>query len=226
MATSGVINEFFLQILRVSSPFFFLCIQASILEETYHIVKAKSIGSKSVLPFLSLLSNCMIWAVYGAALPSNTILLPNLLGIVIGYFCSAIYYVYSPKGVSWMPMLMVVAVAIISLMLGLAGQQNVLGLMGILIGLVLLTSPLATLTTVLSKKSTESMPFPLCLMNWCNALSWFLYGILDTHDPIIYAPNALGFAIASFQLMLFAVFGFSSDGDYQSKQQKIILSDL
>ena len=44
----------------------------------------KSVGSFSVFPFLSLLTNCVIWSFYGYLRSDNTVLIPNAIGVLAG----------------------------------------------------------------------------------------------------------------------------------------------
>jgi hypothetical protein len=44
------------------------------------IVAKKSVGDLSPLPFVSLLTNCIVWVTYGALRSDLTIMLPNITG--------------------------------------------------------------------------------------------------------------------------------------------------
>ena len=63
-----------------------LVMQASACETAYIIYLHKSCEKRSSLPFLCLLANCSVWAVYGALRGDLPLLLPNLSGVVVGMF--------------------------------------------------------------------------------------------------------------------------------------------
>ena len=84
----------------------------------------------------------------------------------------------------------------------------------------MMSSPLATMATVIKEKSTAAMPFVMSLVRpppirrpsslqatFLSASSWGAYGLLVAQDPYIYAPNILGVLAATVQLGLFAKYG-------------------
>ena len=82
-----------------------------------------------------------------------------------------------------------------------------IGLIGCSLAVLVCGSPLATLGTVLKNKSTAALPFANSFTTWLNALCWFSYGILVAHDIMIFGPNGVGLALASVQMLMFALFG-------------------
>lgn len=89
-------------------------------------------------------------------------------------------------------------------------NSHMLGLLGCFMAVILSGSPLATLKTVITSRSTASIPFSMSISTWLNALSWLLYGIIVANDPMIYGPNSLGLLLSSIQLSLFFAYGFGS----------------
>ena len=57
-------------------------------------------------------------------------------------------------------------------------------------------------------------------MTFFNALSWSLYGLVVSKDPLIYGPNLLGLLLAIVQLLLFVIFGFPSTIDINTAASK------
>lgn len=115
-----------------------------------------------------------------------------------------------------------VAAAITASVGGLAASLPVteaaplIGYTGCVLAVVLMASPLATISTVLRTKSTAAMPFVTSLATFFNASAWTAYGSFVAHDPIIVVPNALGLAASLVQLSLFARFGIHSPSSSKS----------
>ena len=72
-------------------------------------------------------------------------------------------------------------------------------------GVGFFASPLASLAQVIRTRSTEVLPFPLIVANFFVTSNWWLYGII-LDDNFVLVPNALGWCLAMFQLLLFAYF--------------------
>lgn len=70
----------------------------SSIQTALNIAKTKSVGGLSLLPFLSLFTNCVIWTYYGLLKKDNTVLIPNVLGLLAGFFCTTVYTIHSTKG--------------------------------------------------------------------------------------------------------------------------------
>ena len=200
-----------ISLLRVAGPFFFILMQLSALLTTYKIFKAKSVGEYSSIPFLSLMTNCAVWTLYGTLTKDETVLFPNITGLIVGDLCSLTFYVNSIHGIPLLYITISIILLIIAIALGIFHQHEILGELGVVLAVLLMGSPLSTVQTVISTKSTKSMPFNLSLMTWFNSLSWSLYGIIVPHDPLLYTPNLVGFMLTSIQLSLFVIYGFEND---------------
>jgi solute carrier family 50 protein (sugar transporter) len=201
----------------MAGPVFFLGLQGSSLRTAMDIMQNQSVGGYSLLPFASLLTNCIIWAFYGILKEDYTVLVPNIIGTFNGLVCVAVYKTYSSS--SDLPIsLCAFAILLFAGTLFISDSANTLGLLGCGIAVVLMGSPLGSLSTVIREKSTASMPFFTSFTTWCNALSWSLYGLLVANDRMIYGPNILGFALASIQMGLFVLYGFPKETHLQLKK--------
>mmetsp|Transcript_24518 Transcript_24518/g.40873 ORF Transcript_24518/g.40873 Transcript_24518/m.40873 type:complete len:223 (+) Transcript_24518:39-707(+) len=187
-------------------PAFFMGLQLSSVQTALRIREKKSVGDLSPIPFLSLLTNSLIGTMYGILKNDPSLIIPNLTGAMAGAGCSAVYTKYSLRPTTrWN--LVSVAVILLSAAVAWKRKANILGGIGCILCMLLLSSPLATLRTVIHDKSTEALPFWTSLTTWCNSLSWGLYGLLVIHDPIIYGPNFVGFFFACIQMSLFGIYG-------------------
>eukprot|EP00049_Salpingoeca_infusionum_P022473 m.370072 g.370072 ORF g.370072 m.370072 type:complete len:338 (-) comp52081_c0_seq1:214-1227(-) len=196
--------------LQVAGPCFFLALQISGLASVRQIVKTKSTGGLSMLPFISLFTNCVIWTWYGHLIADPTVLLPNCSGVVLGGAYTLAYLRYSKE--TQLPLLVgsgaiVSAISAAALSLPTETALPIIGYTGDVLAVILMASPLATVKTVLQEKSTRALPFPVSMATFLNAASWTCYGYFVMGDPLIWIPNALGLLASVVQLSLFARFG-------------------
>ncbi|KAH9492723.1 hypothetical protein Btru_026163 [Bulinus truncatus] len=74
------------------------------------------------------------------------------------------------------------------------------------VGILCYASPLATLSKVIKQKSTSSISFPLCFVNFLCAVEWSLYGAA-IEDYVLLIPNFLGIFLGLAQFYLFWIYG-------------------
>ncbi len=185
---------------------FFLLIQAASVQTCYSIYKSKSVGSLSIIPYVSLFTNCSVWVMYTMITEDYTVMWPNLAGVFTGLGCTCIYHIYSFDNHL---NTYVVSFALIALSLQFATKldTNSIGIEGCILATILMGSPLATVGTVLRERSTAALPLYPSLFTWCNAASWSLYGILISKDVMIWSPNVAGLILATIQMFMFVLFG-------------------
>jgi solute carrier family 50 protein (sugar transporter) len=149
------------------------------------IIEDKTVHNLSLLPFASLLVNCCIWTFYGLLKNDKTVLYPNLLGILSGGFCFSVFKIYAPPKKELYMNFFVLGLILLSSIIYFDNNAELLGGIGCFIAVLVMGSPLATLSTVIKEKSTASMPFTTSLMTWCNSCSWSLYGYLIANDYMV-----------------------------------------
>lgn len=170
--------------LQIAGPAFFLSFQGSAIKTALQIIADKSVGPLSAFPFVSLLTNCVIWTYYGLLKSDMTVLVPNALGILTGAGCVMGYHRFALKK----PLSMYAGAAALiafSSLLALQGNYQLLGSLGCVVAVILTGSPLVTLRTVIKEKSTAALPLFTSTAGWLNACSWSLYGILVANDPMV-----------------------------------------
>jgi len=206
LVRSIVLSDTVVSGLRVAGPMFFLGMQGSSVLTARGILADKSVGALSPLPFLSLLTNCIIWTYYGLLRKDNTVFVPNVIGVLSGLSCVAAYQKWAPV----VPLKLYSAAAFVVLIataLASVGNFHLIGLIGCALAVIVMGAPLATLKTVVQSKSTASMPFTTSLMGFLNSMSWSAYGLLVADDVMIYGPNLAGLILSGIQMVLFMVFG-------------------
>lgn len=197
-------NSLIAKTLSVAGPACFLAIQGSSIQTALMIKANESVGKLSSLPFISLFTNCAVWTMYGLRVQDKTVMVPNLIGVFSGMFCAAIYNIYAHVK----PLGLYTAAAIIITFCTLASTSTTaIGSIGCALAVATIGSPLATITTVVRDRSTETMPFITSLMMWLNSLSWLSYGLFISKDVMIYGPNAVGLFLASIQMAMYVKYG-------------------
>jgi len=166
------------------------------------IINAKDTGALSPVGFLSLLTNCVVWTIYGLKKNDMTVLVPNSIGIATGLFCSTAFHNNCKEA----PVKLYGVIALLLSFLAQKGDLRTLGLVGCFLAILTCASPLATIKNVLETKTTASMPFETSLVTLFNALSWASYG-LWAKDVMIYGPNLISLGFVLIQMALFAIYG-------------------
>ena len=151
-------SKLFINSLKVAGPAFFMGMQATSLKTALSIIADRSVKSLSPLPFISLLVNCVIWSFYGLLRNDATVLFPNACGIVTGSICIGTYQKYSLSIPSEMYLISTALIGFAVWCYSINDFQT-LGTLGCALAVLVMASPLATLTTVIKQKSTASLPF-------------------------------------------------------------------
>jgi solute carrier family 50 protein (sugar transporter) len=211
----------FATFLAFAGPIFFLGLQFTSLATADQVSRAKSTGSLSPLPNISLFVNCVVWTVYGILKEDATIFVPNLIGVFTALYCTILFHRYSLiKPYKMYAAALVVCCGVVYLAFLDDDTEKIVGMVGCSMAVLFMGSPLAVMRSVIREKSTASLPFFTSLIIWLNALSWFLYGRLVADDELVWVPNALGLLLATVQLGLFAVYGFDVTVDDDGKTDK------
>jgi len=203
---SVVLSDAAVGFLKTAGPAFFLGMQGTSVLTARSILADRSVGVLSPLPFVSLLTNCIIWSYYGLLRKDSTVLVPNAIGVLSGLGCVAAYAKHAPTA----PTKLYGGaglVVLVATMLAAVGNFQLIGLIGCALAVIVMGAPLATLATVVKSKSTAAMPFGTSFMGFLNSLSWSAYGLLVADDVMIYGPNLVGLSLASIQMVLFMLFG-------------------
>ena len=189
-----------------AGPMFFLLIQAASIQTCYNIYLMKNVGSLSIIPYVSLFTNCSVWVMYTLITEDYTVMWPNLAGVFTGLGCTCIYHIYSFDNHLKVYFVSFVLIGL-SLKFATTLDTTSIGIEGCVLATVLMGSPLATIGTVLKERSTAALPLYPSLFTWCNAASWSLYGILISKDVMIWSPNVAGLILATVQMFMFVLFG-------------------
>mmetsp|Transcript_17187 Transcript_17187/g.37540 ORF Transcript_17187/g.37540 Transcript_17187/m.37540 type:complete len:248 (+) Transcript_17187:13-756(+) len=200
--------------LKLMGPVTVMIITHAAVRTALDIKRKQTVGPLLIAPFLSLATCGAIWAFYGIGKGYPSVFAANLVCALGGLFSTAIYVKYSTMNRSTAGLLIAAAgVILYSLYLTVEGSFETLGIIGDVFAVLLCAAPLGTVSTVISERSTASMPFAISCATWVNAMVWLSYGYGVENDLYIYLPNIFGLALTSAQMALFAIYGFPDSSD-------------
>lgn len=181
------------------------------------IQQEKSVGALPLLPYSSMIVNCVVWVAYGLLKPEPKVWQTNSFGLVLGVFYFYVFRKHCPKSANSLPgtvpqhiqgtVLLVTLVLMIAAGMPKESASELIGKMGVFFCVMMFGSPLAALKNVLLTKSAKALPLPFTLATVVNCGLWSVFGLLETHDFNIYAPNLLGLACGIAQLALIGIYG-------------------
>ncbi|RNA02918.1 Sugar transporter SWEET1 [Brachionus plicatilis] len=176
------------------------------------IIKSKSVGDISSMPFLTAFINCVIVFLYGVLIKNYQIIIINAIGLNIEIVYIIIFLFYAPNKKKIVHqtiflMILILTIGFYSFIYEPNSKisSKYVGFMGSISSIIMFGSPLASLKNVMMSKSTESLSFCLCVANLSCSLLWSIYGIL-LKDKFIYIPNIVGSLLSFAQVSLFAKF--------------------
>ncbi|KAJ8500567.1 hypothetical protein OPV22_011119 [Ensete ventricosum] len=179
------------------------------------IVKTKSTESFKGLPYITTLLSTSLWTFYGLLKPGGLLVVTvNGVGTVLQAIYIILFLIYAPsntrakmaKLVGMLNVGFFGAVVVVTLVSVHASRRLlVVGFLCAALTVGMYASPMAAMSTVVKTKSVEYMPFFLSFFLFLNGGVWSIYSVL-VRDFFIGVPNAIGFALGSAQLLLYAVY--------------------
>uniref|UniRef100_A0A914BXR3 Sugar transporter SWEET n=1 Tax=Acrobeloides nanus TaxID=290746 RepID=A0A914BXR3_9BILA len=166
-----------------------------------------------IAPFLLTAISCAGWTGYGVLKNDGAVILVNGVGLVIQSLYLLYYYrmTHYPRKRNITRLLLFTLFLYTVTFLYVQSdrphseKENYMGLICMLLTIATIGSPLVDVGQVIRTKSTESMPFMLCVTNMAVSVQWLLYGIL-VDDIYMKIPNFIAVLISGMQLSLFIVY--------------------
>eukprot|EP00930_Biecheleria_cincta_P008460 TRINITY_DN10990_c0_g1_i1.p1 TRINITY_DN10990_c0_g1~~TRINITY_DN10990_c0_g1_i1.p1 ORF type:complete len:295 (-),score=23.87 TRINITY_DN10990_c0_g1_i1:123-1007(-) len=184
------------------------------------VIRDKSIGKFSYIPYLLQLCNCSLWVIYALGDWGDGSKLwcfvANGLGLIIVILTYAVYTYYCSRNekrallkTSVLPLIAIIAFAVYVVFADIAGKPTTpevaalaSGKACMILNLIMYMGPCAGLKEALSKKSTEYLPLSLGVTTVVNSIPWFSYGFV-IEDINIWLPNACGVFFGLLQVLCF-----------------------
>jgi solute carrier family 50 protein (sugar transporter) len=165
----------------------------------------------AVAPFLLTSISCICWLGYGVIRSDRTVIFVNTVGFIVQSIYLYYYFIKTRVKSRLNKLLtfeLLVAVGTYYFVYGdtsQEGKENILGIICMVLNILTIGSPLFDIGQVIRSKSTESLPFMLCVGNMVVSVQWLLYGVL-VDDFYMKVPNAVAVVISAIQLSLFVIY--------------------
>jgi len=178
------------------------------------IQEAKSTLKLPALPFLSMATQCAIWLGYGLLLESRPIIVPNIIGFMLGVWYTHVFHSYFRGNLKHLQQLYAGCACILGglglfmFVLDEGSAKTLLGVVAASGSVVFSASPLAAIFTVIRSQTTDAMPLQTSLMLFCNGWLWAAFGLLVADNAAIWVPNLLGGIAGTLQLLIHTYFLF------------------
>lgn len=173
--------------LSTAPLFFSFILQSSGFPTMLSIIKEKTTGERSALPYVAMLANCSVWTVYGALRADATCMLVNGLGAAFGslYTLTFALNTQQPMRAYFALLAAVVGGASGAALLFEQAAAAPIGILGATACMVMLASPLATVREVLTSRSTASMPFAMTVAGFFNAMRCVRLCVLSVSSKLL-----------------------------------------
>ncbi|XP_059077965.1 bidirectional sugar transporter SWEET3b-like [Cryptomeria japonica] len=198
------------------------------------VMRKKTTGEMSGLPYAIGLLNCLVYTWYGSPLISNgwdnaLVMATNAIGLLLQFCFCGIYLLFAPskpKRIMGMILggVLVVFASIASASMwgiGAAHKKVLVGTTGMVASVILYGSPLSDIRTVVKSKSVECMSFYFSMFAFLGSVLWLVYGALS-RDILIMAPNFLGIPLASTQMIIYCVYSQKSRARVEDVKSKAL----
>lgn len=207
--------------------------------------ETRSIGSLNSIPFVATITNCIGWMLYGCLKKDAFLFFANVFGIVLGMFYTINCLTLTTKKPEeasfskdyliteslllfsvffWCLMGLFCAMLFNSFNDPVAQAANLVGYVSVTFSISYYAAPLSTVFQVIATHDASSLYLPTISINFINGCCWFFYGLIGTHDIILWGPNGLGILLSCFQISLIIMFRkqsiaslFSLRGDEQQQ---------
>ncbi|GLJ30345.1 hypothetical protein SUGI_0600350 [Cryptomeria japonica] len=197
------------------------------------VVKKKTTGEMSGMPYAIGLFNCLIYTLYGSPLISNgwenaLVMGTNALGFLLQFCFCTIYLLFAPPkskrrmGFMVGGVLVLFASTAATSMWGVeAGKKKMLvGTTGMVASVILFGSPLSNIRVIIRSKSVDCMCIYFSIFSLLASLLWLVYGALS-RDVHIMVPNFLGVPLASVQIIIYFTYWQMSRVQVDAKLKKV-----
>ncbi|XP_052187664.1 bidirectional sugar transporter SWEET3-like [Diospyros lotus] len=180
------------------------------------VIKKKSTGEFSCVPYIIALLNCFLYTWYGLPVVSYRwenfpVVTINGLGMLLELCFILIYFWFASakekRKVAMLTVSAVVVFCITAITSAFAFHDHchrkvLVGSVGLVASIAMYGSPLVVVKQVIKTKSVEFMPFYLSFFSFLASSLWMAYGLLS-HDLFLASPNLVGSPLGIIQLVLY-----------------------
>lgn len=180
------------------------------------VIKKKSTGGFSCVPYIIALLNCLLFTWYGLPVVSYrwenfTVVTINGLGIFFELSYILIYFLFASAREKIKVAALVIPVILVFCITALVSafvfhdhhhRKLFVGSIGLGASVTMYGSPLVAVRQVIRTKSVEFMPFHLSFFSFLASSLWMAYGLLS-HDLFIASPSFVASPLGILQIVLY-----------------------
>ncbi|RLN84127.1 hypothetical protein BBJ28_00005576, partial [Nothophytophthora sp. Chile5] len=203
---------------RVLASITSIGVTLSMTPSMYRIYRNKDTGIASVLPLVCMLANAHVWMMDGAIVHNWFPMFATFLtSDVIAIIYISIYVCYTPERKKTLQRI-AIGVGILALIsvyailggLGLTNQSNdgvdmTLGILGVIAGLSMFSSPFERMKKVLHYKCAAFIPIPLVAAGALNNVMWIVYCPM-IKSWFLFGGNAMCLLVSAVNLAMYAIY--------------------
>ncbi|RLN96213.1 hypothetical protein BBJ28_00017221, partial [Nothophytophthora sp. Chile5] len=203
---------------RVLASITSIGVTLSMTPSMYRIYRNKDTGIASVLPLVCMLANAHVWMMDGAIVQNWFPMFATFLtSDVIAAIYISIYLCYTPERKKTLQRI-AIGVGILALIsvyaiLGGLGHTNqstdgvdmTLGILGVIAGLSMFSSPFERMKKVLHYKCAAFIPIPLVAAGALNNIMWIVYCPM-IESWFLFGGNAMCLLVSAVNLTLYAIY--------------------
>ncbi|GMF38269.1 unnamed protein product [Phytophthora lilii] len=184
----------------------------------YRIYRKKDTGIASVLPLVCMVANGHVWMLDGAVVKNWFPMFATFLTsdiIAIGYVTTFFCFARDRKKALRRILISATILGLITVyaILGSAGYTNqsndgvdtTLGILGVLAGLSMFSSPLERMMKVLHYKSAAFIPIPMVAAGALNNVMWIVYCPMIS-SWFLFAGNVMCLSVNAVNLILYVIY--------------------
>lgn len=184
---------------------------APLLQVMIPVVKNKTVGDFTDVPFLLTMINCTLQVLYQFPLGNMDPFEINVLGMVLNTIWLSVFVIYNNNRKVLLAKIVgvvVICVAIegVSLIMQATGSTEAQGIqmvgnLAVIFNIGMYGAPLAALGTVIATRSVATLPVSMVLACLLASFLWGLYGKW-LGDYVIGIPNDIGVMLAIVQVIV------------------------
>ncbi|RYG51915.1 hypothetical protein EON67_02390 [archaeon] len=179
------------------------------------VVRARSAGTKPILPYCAMLLDNVVGYVFSTHIHDTMSVTLRSISIALAVVYIGIMIMLAPTAdarrsavataVTALLLAISIPVSVYRLLTDADAQQSALGAVNTLTAIMFAAAPLASIRTVLATRDASSLPFTTISMLTVCAASWAVYGVILRNVWIV-APNVMNAILAGVQLALCLLF--------------------
>ncbi|CAI5718310.1 unnamed protein product [Hyaloperonospora brassicae] len=213
-----MVNAILETFLRVFASVSSIGVTLSMTPSMYRIYRKKDTGIASVLPLVCMVTNAHVWMLNGAIVENWFPMFATFLtSDVIAVGCLIVFCCYArdrKKSLTWVAiatglLILITAYAIA----GHAGYTNqskdgidmTLGIIGVIAGLSMFSSPFERMLKVLHYKSAAFIPIPMIVAGAFNSTMWVIYCPM-VGRWFLFAANAACLVLCLINIGLYVIY--------------------